>query len=516
VTEAFSGPLARGQADTDQRPYKLTYQYDAFNHLTAREGNVWSAPTAADTGSGIYSNDKNTGWSYDADGRLIDSLETQYAFDAAGRAVSVVSVGAALTQEQVFDGDGQRTKLRSQQDTYHEDTYTWTTETKTQYFVTSSVLGAVVTELDQTGQKTRTFVYQGGEVLAWQQKIGTSENITWEHRDASDASVRFPGILEGEIGAELEPMGSAAATHPPLIYPWQQESSLSETRSYPALADLLGGQCNLDGMPIPCSDLNHRMDMGFVATEYLYRDVKKNGDQPALVPNRHGVAAPLTIVWQIETREIRSFGLGVFLIDYPYLERDKEDEGIVWGETMLAHLSSPQNSGSVAKFDLERFKSCLEIQFNTKLGISDGRTQGFDINSGSFYGIYNNSIGFSVRIDSTSKSGADITQFGRQSGRLSSTQTAIGMSDIRNPDVVYIASDKFNNRSPAYRIATQVHEIGNKIDDKFGVYGLQQPHASSRLRNRLAKINASDDDAGIALEECVFGGYVLNNGRVFK
>jgi YD repeat-containing protein len=252
VTEAFSGPLARGEADVDQRPYKLTYQYDSFGHLTSRSGNVWNAPTAADSGSGIYANNKNTGWSYDADGRLIDSVETQYTFDAAGRAVNVVSVGEALTQEQVFDGDGQRTKLRSQQDTYHEDTYTWTSETKTQYFVTSSVLGKVITELDQTGHKTRTFVYQGGEVLAWQQKIGTTENITWEHRDASNATVRFPGILEGEGGAELEPMGSAAPTHLPLIYPWEEQSPLSETRTYPALADMLGGRCTADGVDLPC------------------------------------------------------------------------------------------------------------------------------------------------------------------------------------------------------------------------------------------------------------------------
>jgi hypothetical protein len=47
-------------------------------------------------------------------------------------------------------------------------------------------------------------------------------------------------------------MGSAAATHPPLIYPWQQEPSLSETRSYPALAEMLGGHCSADGIDIPC------------------------------------------------------------------------------------------------------------------------------------------------------------------------------------------------------------------------------------------------------------------------
>jgi hypothetical protein len=229
---------------------------------------VWNAPHLADAGSGTYTNDKNNGWQYDADGRLVDAVETQYTFDASGRKFSVVGDGGTLTQEQVFDGDGRKTKLFSQQNTFHEDTYTWSSETKTQYFVTSSVLGKVVTELDQSGQKTRTFVYHGGKVLAWQQKAGPSENITREHRDASNATAKFPGIMEGEGVAELEPMGGNAGSHPPIVFPGLEPPSLSETRSYPALADLSGGQCNLEGMPIPCSELQDRMDAGFVAAEY--------------------------------------------------------------------------------------------------------------------------------------------------------------------------------------------------------------------------------------------------------
>ena len=41
LTSAFSGAEARGEAATTNRPYKQTYGYDAFNHLTARTNEVW-------------------------------------------------------------------------------------------------------------------------------------------------------------------------------------------------------------------------------------------------------------------------------------------------------------------------------------------------------------------------------------------------------------------------------------------------------------------------------------------
>jgi hypothetical protein len=77
VTEAFSGPLVRGEADTDLRPYKFYYDSDVMNHLTARSGRIWSGSSYANTGSGVYINGRNTTWQYDADGRLTDSGETQ-------------------------------------------------------------------------------------------------------------------------------------------------------------------------------------------------------------------------------------------------------------------------------------------------------------------------------------------------------------------------------------------------------------------------------------------------------
>jgi hypothetical protein len=76
------------------------------------------------------------------------------------------------------------------------------------------MLGGVLTELEGAGQKTRTFVYQGGRILAWQQKNGSTESIAWEHRDLSNASIKIPGAQEGGV-AELEPLGRDAGLMDP-------------------------------------------------------------------------------------------------------------------------------------------------------------------------------------------------------------------------------------------------------------------------------------------------------------
>jgi hypothetical protein len=37
------------------------------------------------------------------------------------------------------------------------------------------------------------FVYQGSEVLGWQQQSGSAQTMAWEHRDVSNASVSISG-----------------------------------------------------------------------------------------------------------------------------------------------------------------------------------------------------------------------------------------------------------------------------------------------------------------------------------
>jgi hypothetical protein len=260
MVAASSGPLARGQADNDNRPYKLTYGYDAFNNLIQRVGRVWTTPHEADTGSGVYANGRNTGWQYDVDGRLLGSTFSQYSYDAAGRAVNVFSSegNSEVSQTQVFDADGLRTKLINQRVIYNANG-TITNENKTQYFVTSSVLNSIVTELNESGQKTRTFVYQGGQVFAWQQQNGNTQTIAWEHRDVSHASVKIPGAPAHSSVAELEPMGSDAGAAAPLAS--APDEPVREL-TYPGFASAGGEEGTVDGMSLPYSIVLRMLDSG--------------------------------------------------------------------------------------------------------------------------------------------------------------------------------------------------------------------------------------------------------------
>jgi YD repeat-containing protein len=334
LTEAFSGPLARGQADTDVRPYKMNYSYDALNHLTNRNGRVWSGAGPDEVGS--YVSDRNIYWQYDADGRLTSSGETQYTYDAAGRASGITSEEGELTQTQVFDGDGERTMLDNQRVTHHESGPD-TTETIKQYFVRSSVLDQVITELNESGQKTRTFVYQGGEVLAWQQKSGSTETMAWEHRDPSYASVRGSGAA-----AELEPMGMDAG----LINPFPLPSSrppLQKERTYPGFGGIGSGQCQLDYIDTPCDVVQNLMEAGALQFQYSYRGEQGSGEKPKLKPRGAG-AAPSIIGWNSVTQDIRSYGLGLFLVDAPVWHEKRAGEGPDWEQHLFsAHGANPQN-----------------------------------------------------------------------------------------------------------------------------------------------------------------------------
>ena len=246
MTQALSGPAARGLTDTVDRPYKLDFAQDAFGHLTSRTGKVWSTDHTADTGTGVYVNNRNTGWQYDADGRLTLSIWTNYYYDAAGRATGVWTMSADGTsetaQEQVFDGDGTRTKLKTDQTIYNSDGSV-TNRSETQYYVTSSILGAVVTELDQNGQKARTYVYQGGRLLASQKKSGATETVGWEHRDPSGATSRGLGLRE------YDPMGGDAGTRAPLST--DTDEPLRDLAMPGSGGDAFDQQATIDGISMP-------------------------------------------------------------------------------------------------------------------------------------------------------------------------------------------------------------------------------------------------------------------------
>jgi len=184
---------------------------------------------------------------------------------------------------------------------------------------------------------------------------------------------------------------------------------------------------------------------------------------------------------------------------------DKQAADRLLPQNPAARPAARRVASTNAKFDIERLKDCLKAKFNTTLGPSDGRSQGYDVTNGIFTGFYGSiQDPFQIRIDQTSRTLADIrTRTGNP--------RAMAMADPNDSYLVYLGSDAFASSAAVYRIAAQIHEIGNNIYQEYGKFGLTQPQASSRLQRLV-----NDSDAGLALEECVFGGYVMKNGRVLK
>jgi YD repeat-containing protein len=256
ILDAFSGPMARGEADITNRPYKQYYQYDAMSNLTGRVGSkLWENASLMYSPTSTYTNNRNNSWSYDADGRMTSGVSGQYTYDASGRAITAVTGSASRTQNLSYDGDGVRTKLVDSQTT------NGVTTTTISYTITSTVLGQPLTELSDTGQKTRSFVYLQGEVLAWQQKDGSIESVLWEHRDPSNASYRMVGpggSIDVDREAELDPQGSDAGVISPYNLPHHQWPGQDLT--YPGFADMISGNCAIDGIAAPCSMRNRLME----------------------------------------------------------------------------------------------------------------------------------------------------------------------------------------------------------------------------------------------------------------
>lgn len=158
---------------TDAVMGSWTYSYDDFNRLVSgsaaagpdaglnlswsydRYGNRWSQ-TATGTGSSTVvqpqlsfgGNNRIAGWTYDADGNLINDSRNTYSYDAEGRITGLNGVPAYL-----YDAEGRRVaKLAfggAVAETYLLD-----------------LAGNQVTELNASGGWSRSNVFAGGRLLA--------------------------------------------------------------------------------------------------------------------------------------------------------------------------------------------------------------------------------------------------------------------------------------------------------------------------------------------------------------
>ncbi len=257
VNQTSSGGTTTG-------PYRQSYSYDGWSNFTSRTGRFWSKST---TFTASYSNGRNTNslWQYDADGRVVRESMLKYTFDAAGRNVTTANilvnqfVGGEVSQTR--DGDGLEIK--------REETRQGTTTIG--YRLRSSVLGGqVVTELNATGQKQKSYVYLGGERLAEQE----GGSVIWKHTNpltGSEGSSYASGLYIPE--KELDPT---------LVDVGFQDPYLNFEEPQPDSLRLLGGNsnglCTVEGMSWDCMSAKRLQELGVAGevistTVYaIYRD----------------------------------------------------------------------------------------------------------------------------------------------------------------------------------------------------------------------------------------------------
>jgi hypothetical protein len=193
------------------------------------------------------------------------------------------------------------------------------------------------------------FVYQGSEVLGWQQQSGSAQTMAWEHRDVSNASVRLPGAVDSSGGAELEPMGmDAGAFHLIAPPPPNYRPPLKEARDYPGFADSSSSQCRVDYVDIPCSIMQDLMHDAALAVRYLVSDYQGTGAKPQLKPRGTGGTPPATGLEFVQ-EEIRSEGVGLFITDAPVWRADNEGGGLHWEQQLFALQQNPGLKGDRLK-----------------------------------------------------------------------------------------------------------------------------------------------------------------------
>jgi YD repeat-containing protein len=259
LIHASSGHLASSV------PYDEIFDYDAFGHTTRRVTDSWSQEEFLDLAT--YADDRRDGWVYDADGRLKTINARTYSYDAAGRNVNLVGqlyTGSSYTVTSIpmgFDGDGNKV----------QETVTYPNSITTYYLTSEALGGAVVEELNSSGQKNVAYIYTpAGELFAKQ----SSDLIWWKHvspAGSSEYEVVNSNVGEHVNHKELDPLGASTGLNVPNPHhhPGETVGDLPGGAGGPldsrsaAIENPGAGCLSLNGNAIPCDWLT-RGTLGWI------------------------------------------------------------------------------------------------------------------------------------------------------------------------------------------------------------------------------------------------------------
>lgn len=340
VTESRTGAEARGSTDVYTKiPYSESFTYDAFGHTTQISGSAWDKginPIYIPTFVNNRATDNRR--YYDAEGHETSGGYQTYTYDAAGKLL--VSQAETVENTQYLDGEGQDIK-RSRR-IRESEAHSWGTPAVS-YYIKSSVMGRVISEVQANGAKERSYVYGGGTIIARQiVHSGSSEQVDWEHRDATGMSLQLTTNASSPMGfaEELNVAGNNVGAFRPLTVPPLRDKNALFGKQNAQTLNTRGG-CELDGIETDCSQLNSMGD----ALNVVVRD--RRGRTVGRAP----VEKILDRLWipEIEITER----------DARYENTERNENYIEWGVVgySVVDLREPQNRG--IKLDRDRVQKIV-------------------------------------------------------------------------------------------------------------------------------------------------------------
>lgn len=245
MVEAFSGPAARGEPDSEHSPFRQSYGYDTWNNMTSRANRHFDKYYSR---TETFVNNRSQLQSYDAGGNVVFGSDGYvYQYDAALRATYVTNYNLSITQ--TYDGDGFSIKRVENYE------YSNPPVAETTYYVRSSVLGGrVIREVNPQGQSSIRPVYANGQLVAFQ----GSSHLAWVHfSPVTGSRMTVDSYGYSSIDSELDPTGADVGATNPYVYEDYQEQRLMELMGQ--MANLWAGspfgatkECMVDGLPMKC------------------------------------------------------------------------------------------------------------------------------------------------------------------------------------------------------------------------------------------------------------------------
>jgi hypothetical protein len=471
----------------NQSPFRQTYGYDEFDNMTSRAGSYYWQPYQSATFT--YTNNRHNGWNYDADGQVSSNPATttddahSFYYDASGRLSRSIDTATnrAVDYRPGYDGDG---KLASEWSQITQNGYP--SPATSSYAVRSTVIGEVLTRLDQSGNKSVTNVPAEGLLFASQGiDYQGSPYVGWTQRNPLGITETGKGVYD-PLGNYI-PFQQHDDPRPPAgSYNSSSMSGLSASMSNPFD---YGMGCFMDAVPTNCNRAMAQVNSG---SAYVGSIVSRNGN---------GIVTQLGLT--IEQHYAR--GREVQLVQSLWFFRD-----LVPGSQPQESMEEFYHRVLVNKDFLKRLGGCLRDLFKVN-PFEAGFVNNADGSGGrlTFISLKTNDVS-TVTTDAKTFDSKELGDKERLQDTGFGMDNPYGLTMWSNPWTNYIARDhakvKGNPNQSDYLnyLAIQVHEDGNSISMLLG-----DPLRHKEMENapvaKDKRLRALDRDAGMALEECVFG-----------